>query len=93
MYLREPHRDMRLPGSKIIESYMPLWAKEKQVRVWDSKGEEVNSQGDKKTKCLVNKCLPCHVDKSFWYKKCTLVVALFLAQAPFLNCLRQWIKK
>ena len=37
---------------------------------------------------MVNKCLPCHADKSLGYKKLFLVNALFLVQVPYLNSSR-----
>ena len=38
---------------------MPALVKEKWVGVWDFKGEKDSSQEDGKSKCLINKCLPC----------------------------------
>ena len=85
MCVQDPHKDMRLKGIQAIEAYMPSWVKEKGVRVWGFKGEEDNAQEDEKSKYLVNKCLPCHADKSSWYKKLSLVIALFLVQEPYLK--------
>lgn len=53
---------MRLPGSQAAKAYMPSRAKEKGVGVWGFKGKEDNSQKDGKSKCLVNKCLPCSAE-------------------------------
>lgn len=58
-------------------------------RVWDVKGKEDNSQDDKKSKYLENQCLPCPAEKIFWCKKLSLVIVVFLIQAPCLNCFRQ----
>ena len=84
---------MRLSGSQEIEAYMSSWAKEKGVGVCDFKGEENNSQEYGKSKCLVNKCLPCSADKSFWCKKkkkkSSFVITLLLIQAPYLKSFRQ----
>lgn len=49
---------MRPTGSRAIKPYMPLWAKEKEAGVWDFKREDSLRQ-DGKSKCLLNKCLPC----------------------------------
>ena len=51
---------MRLSGSKAVEAYITFSAKEKWVRGWG-----LNLQEDGKSKCLVNKCLPCYADKYF----------------------------
>ena len=51
-------------GSPTTEAYMSSWAQEKGIGIWVFKGEEENSQQDEKSKCLVNKCLPYHADKS-----------------------------
>lgn len=48
-----------------------------------------NSQADAKSKCLIDKCLPCHADKALRLKKVISGKALFLVQAPFLNSFRQ----
>lgn len=58
MYVWEPHKDMRLLNGEAIKAYMPSWAREKGVRVWNFKGEEHTSQEDGKSKGLVNKWLP-----------------------------------
>ena len=79
-----PYTHMRLSGSEEVETYIPFWAKEKRVRGWSLKGEEDSSQEDAK-----NKCLPCYADKSFWYKKLFLAIALSLLQGPYLNFFRQ----
>lgn len=44
---------------------MPSRAKEKGMGTWVFKREENNSKEDEKSKGLVNRCLPCHTDKSF----------------------------
>ena len=56
------HKNMRSIGSQTIEAYMPFWAKEKGLGVWDCKGEEDNSQEVGKSKGLVNKCLLFHAE-------------------------------
>ena len=73
-----PTKTGRLQGSQAIEAYLPSWAKEEEVGAWSLDGEEDNSQEDKKNKCLVNVVLPCCADKSFWYRKLSLVIAFFL---------------
>ena len=59
------HKNMKTPGTQAVVADRPSRAKEKRVLVWDFKGEEDSSQGDGKSKCLVNKCLPCQAEKSF----------------------------
>ena len=54
--------------------------------VWDFKGEKDNSQGDGKSKRLVNEHLPCQSEKSSLHKtKLSWVMALLLVQGPYLN--------
>lgn len=61
------------------------WAKKKGTEVWDFTGEEDDSQGEGKNKCLVTKYLSCYVEKSFLCKtKLSLVIALFLVHTPYL---------
>ena len=67
---------MTLSGSQVVEVYTPSWGKEKGLGVRGFKEEENNSPEDEKSKCLVNRCLPGHADKSFL----SLVIAHFLAQ-------------
>lgn len=62
LYIWEPQR-YEAPSQAVVAS-MPSWAKEKWGGVWNFKGEEGNSQKAGKSKCLVNKYLPCHADKS-----------------------------
>ena len=59
-----------------------------EIGTWGFKGEESNSQDDKKSRCLVIRCLPCQPGRSF-RRKLSLVIALPLNQAPYLNSLRQ----
>lgn len=49
----EGPKDMRPSDSQAVEAYIQSWAKDKEVRVWDYKGKEDNSQGDEKSKCFV----------------------------------------
>ena len=48
------------------------------IGVWASKGQEGNSQEHKKSRCWVTRCLPCHIYRSFRFKKLSLVITLFL---------------
>lgn len=57
----EPHKDMRLKGSQASEA-------EKWDRDLGFQREEGNSQEGEKSKCLVNKYLPCRADKSLRLK-------------------------
>ena len=77
---------MTLSGSQVVEVYTPSWAKEKGLGVRGFKEEENNSPEDEKSKCLVNRCLPGHADKSFL----SLVIAHFLAQ-KYINYIYRFI--
>ena len=83
---RNPIKKMALSSSQVIEAYIPSWAKEKGLGVWGFKEEENNSREDEKSKCLVNRCLPGHADKSFL----SLVIAHFLAQ-KYINYIYRFI--
>lgn len=43
-------------------------------------GQGDTLQKDEKSRCLVNRCLLCHGNKSFWSKPLSLVIALLLVQ-------------
>lgn len=57
------------------------------IGFWGFKGEKDNFQEDEKSKCLVNKCLPCREDRSS-DEKLPIVLALSWYR-PSINFFRQ----
>lgn len=53
---------MRTTTSQAVEAYVLPLVKEKGLAIWDFKEDEDDLQEDRKSKCLVNKCLSCHVE-------------------------------
>ena len=60
-----------------IFTFNSFQAQERRVGVQSFRGEEDTSQEGGKSKYLLNKCLPCLVEKPFLCKNLLLVMALF----------------
>lgn len=77
--VREPQKNIRLLGSQVIKAYLPSWAQEKRVGLWVSK-EQGQFTGWGGGQRFGKQMLAVHVDKPFWYKTLSLVIAPFMVQ-------------
>lgn len=64
LYIQKPPKNMRLPtvGRLGLIYHLEL---RRRGRGLGLQMQKDNSQKDKKSRCLINKCLPCHADESF----------------------------